>query len=205
MNTDVFNHKSPITNHKSPMQYPFPMSVVFDPKAYEQMSDGALMRIAMDRAELTPEALSALEAQLAARGLRPADVSAFASTYRAEVAAEEARHDKGTKEWRLGWGLSSGTGRRFYGKRDLVEMRARQQYQATLWFTVMWVPLIPLGTYIVHRATVSWWQPAADVRPLRQVPLDWQQVGETWAVAAVAVAAVYFLGYKLLWTWWLLH
>jgi hypothetical protein len=177
------------------------MSVAFDPKTYEQMSDGALMRIAMDRAELTPEALSALEAQLASRGLRPADVAAFADTYRAEVAAEEARRSKGTKEWRLGWGLSSGTGRRFYGKRDLVEMRARQQYQATLWFTVLWVPLIPLGTYVVHRATVSWWQPAADVRALRQVPLDWKQIGETWAVAAVALAAIYFLG-PWMFLWW---
>jgi len=176
------------------------MSVLFDPKAYEQMSDGALMRIAMDRAELTPEALAALDAQLAARGLRPAEVAAFADTYRAEVAAEEARRID-NKEWRLGWGLGSGTGTRFYGKRDLVEMQNREQYQATLWVTFFWVPLVPLGTYVVHRATVSWWQWSADVRALRQVPLDWKQIRDTWAVSALVLAGIYFLGPWLLF-WW---
>jgi hypothetical protein len=68
------------------------MPVVFDPASYEQRSDGALMRIAMDRAELTPEALAALDVELAKRGLNEAQQRAFASTYRAEVAIQAGRH-----------------------------------------------------------------------------------------------------------------
>ena len=69
----------------------FGMPTVFDPASYEQMSDGALLRIAMERAELTPEAGAALEAQLAKRGLGEEQVRSFASSYRADVAAEEPR------------------------------------------------------------------------------------------------------------------
>ena len=202
------------------------MSVTFDPRAYEQMSDGALMRIAMDRAELTPEALAALDAQLASRGLKPADVRDFADSYRAEVAADERQ--RLNKQVNLGYASRRGIGLRYYGKRDLTQMRSRGeppadavqrrlearverearnppkrvQYQTTLWFCLFWVPLVPLGTYIVHRATTSWLGLFDDVRPLRKIPLDWGQVFKTWAVAALVLAAIYFLGPWLLF-WWI--
>src|SRR3954462_14126607 len=63
----------------------------WDPASYEQMSDGALLRIAMDRADLTPEAGAAFDAELAKRGLGEEQVRSFASRYRTEAAAEQ-RH-----------------------------------------------------------------------------------------------------------------
>jgi hypothetical protein len=172
--------------------------IVFDPASYEQISDGALMRIAMDRAELTPEAGAALEAQLSARGLGAAQQREFASTYRAEVAAEEREQvSKGVRSFQSRRGI----GTAFYGRRDLKEMNNREQYQATRWFCIFWIPLIPLGTYIVHRTTTTWLGLFDDVRALRKVPLDWGQVFKTWAVAALVLAGIYFLGPWLLF-WW---
>jgi len=153
------------------------------------LSDGALMRIAMDRAELTPEALAALEAQLAARGLREVEVAGLRRylSRRGRTRGVAAR-----KEQELGLGDQVRTGKRFYGKRDLVEMRGREQYQATLWFTVLWVPLSRWDVRCPSRP-VSWWQSSADsARPAAPLPLDLEAGRETWAVAAVAVAAVYF-------------
>jgi hypothetical protein len=174
------------------------MSVVFDPRNYEQMSDGDLMRIAIDRAELTPEALAALEAQLSARGLGEAQQREFASTYRAQVAAEEREQvSKSVRNFQSRRGI----GTAFYGRRDLKEMNNREQYQATRWFCIFWIPLIPLGTYIVHRTTTTWLGLFDDVRTLRKVPLDWEQVFKTWAVAALVLAGIYFLGPWLLF-WW---
>ncbi len=171
------------------------MPVVFDPASYEQMSDGALLRIAMDRAELTPEAGAALEAQLAKRGLGEEQVRSFASSYRADVAAEErAQAQRGPESFMSRRGI----GTAFYGKRDLKQMQNREQYQATRWFVIFWVPLVPLGTYIVHRTTTTWMGLFDDVRVVRKVPLDWEQVFKTWAVAALVVAALYFIG-----PWWL--
>src|SRR4051812_48507051 len=96
-----------------------PVPIVFDPASYEQISDGALMRIAMDRGELTPEAGAALDAQLAARGLGEEQVRSFAITYRAEVAAEEReRVSKGVRTFQSRRGI----GTSFYGRRDLKEM-----------------------------------------------------------------------------------
>jgi hypothetical protein len=183
----------------------FGMPTVFDPASYEQMSDGALLRIAMERDELTPDARAALEAQLAKRGLKQHDVAQFADTYRAEVAEDE----KGSpsRAWGFGtgfdrwpvWPSTSGTiGTVFYGRRDLKEMNNRQQYQATRWFCVLWIPLIPLGTYIVHRTTTTWLGLFDDVRRIRKVPLDWEQVFKTWAVAALVVAGLWFFGPKVL-------
>ena len=58
------------------------------------MTDGDLLRIAIDRAELTPEAGAAFDAELEKRGLGEEQVRSFASTYRAEVAAEERARDQ---------------------------------------------------------------------------------------------------------------
>jgi hypothetical protein len=178
----------------------FGMPTVFDPASYEQMSDGALLRIAMERDELTPEAGAALEAQLAKRGLKQHDVAQFADTYRAEVAEDE----KGSpsRAWGFGtgfdrwpvWPSTSGTiGTVFYGRRDLKEMNNRQQYQATRWFCVLWIPLIPLGTYIVHRTTTTWlasstmsaasarcrWIGSRSSRPGRSQRLSWLACGSS--------------------------
>ena len=70
------------------------MSVTFDPRTYEKMSDGALMRVAMDRAELTPEALAALDAELARRRLGAREISDFADDYRAAVAKDIQEHSR---------------------------------------------------------------------------------------------------------------
>jgi hypothetical protein len=172
------------------------VSVVFDPASYEQMSDGALLRIAMDRAELTPEAGAALDAQLAKRGLGEAQQRDFASTYRAEVAADERQ--RLNKQVNVGYASRRGIGLRYYGKRDLTRMQSREQYQTTLWFCLFWIPLVPLGTYIVHRTTATWMGLFDDVRTIRKVPLDWEQVFKTWAVAAIVLAGLYFVG-----PWWL--
>src|SRR3954468_16608607 len=162
------------------------------------MSDGDLLRIAMDRAELTPEALAALEAQLSARGLSEAQQREFASTYRAEVAADEReRVSKGVGSFQSRRGI----GTAFYGRRDLKEMNNREQYQATRGFCNFWIPLIPLGTYIVHRTTTTWLGLFDNVRAIRKVPLDWEQVLKTWAVAALVLAAIYCFGPWLLF-WW---
>jgi hypothetical protein len=169
-----------------------PMSVAFDPKTYEQMSDGALMRIAIDRAELTPEALSALEAQLASRGLKEQDIRDFAITYRAAVAKDIEEHSRHART--LPW---TGSFDGYYGKRDLVRMHHREQFQTTEWFCLFWIPLIPLGTYIVHRTTTTWLSLFDDVRKIRKVPLDWEQVFKTWAVAALVLAGIYFLAVVL--------
>src|SRR5438270_2410905 len=160
------------------------------------MSDGDLMRIAMDRAELTPEALAALEAQLSARGLSEAQQRAFAITYHAAVAAEIK--EMGGQRRTLPW---TGSYYGYYGKRDVVKMHNREQYQTTKWFCLFWIPLIPLGTYIVHRTTTTWLGLFDDVRALRKVPLDWEQVFKTWAVAALVLAGLYFVGPWLLF-WW---
>src|SRR3954453_6174144 len=115
------------------------MSVTFDPRSYEQMSDGDLMRIAMDRDELTPEAGAAFDAELAKRGLGEDQVRSFAITYRAEVAAEEREQvSKGVRSFQSRRGI----GTAFYGRRDLKEMNNREQYQATRWFCILWIPLI---------------------------------------------------------------
>src|SRR5882757_6480387 len=100
------------------MLYSLPMSVAFDPKSYEQMCDGDLLRIAMDRAELTPEAGAAFDAELAKRGLGEEQVRSFAISYRAEVAAEErAREQRGPQTFMSRRGI----GTTFYGRRDLKE------------------------------------------------------------------------------------
>ena len=171
------------------------MPTVFDPASYEQMSDGALLRIAMERAELTPEAGAALEAELAKRGLGEEQVRSFASSYRADVAAEEREREQRVPQTFMS---RRGIGTAFYGKRDLKEMQSRVQYQATRWFCVLWIPLIPLGTYIVHRTTTTWLGLFDDVRRIRKVPLDWEQVFKTWAVAALVVAGLWFFGPKVL-------
>jgi hypothetical protein len=53
----------------------------------------------------------------------------------------------------------------------------------------------------VHRPTTTWLGLFDNVRAIRKVPLDWEQVFKTWAVSALVLAALYFLGPWLL-LWW---
>ena len=198
-----FDPRDPGHPRRKGLQYSLSVSVVFDPASYAQMSDGALLRIAMERAELTPEAGAAFGAELAKRGLGEEQVRSFAISYRAASKKDnDPALPRGFGDFLGNW-RPFGTGRNpfglvFYGKRDLKQMQHRQQYQATRWFTIFWIPLVPLGTYIVHRTTTTWLGLFDDVRVVRKVPLDWEQVFKTWAVSALAVAALYFVG-----PWWL--
>jgi hypothetical protein len=80
-----------------------------------------------------------------------------------------------------------------------VKMHNREQFQTTMWFCLFWIPLIPEGTFIVHRTTTTWLGLFDEVRKIRKVPLDWQQVFKTWAVSALVLAGLYFFGPWLLW------
>jgi hypothetical protein len=178
------------------MLYSLPMPVIFDPASYQQMSDGALLRIAMDRAELTPEAGAALEAELAKRGLGEEQQREFAINYRAQTTLQTEQ--QGSRHPMLPWTASF---EGYYGKRDVVKMHNREQFQTTMWFCLFWIPLIPEGTFIVHRTTTTWLGLFDEVRKIRKVPLDWEQVVRTWAVAALVLVGLYFFGPWLL-LWW---
>src|SRR3954464_15519760 len=109
------------------MIYPFRVSVTFDPASYQQMSDGALLRIAMERAELTPEAGAAFDAELAKRGLGEEQVRSFAISFRAaSTRANDPALPQGFGDffgnWRPFGTGSTPFGTAFYGKRDFKEM-----------------------------------------------------------------------------------
>lgn len=72
-----------------------------------------------------------------------------------------------------------------------------EQYDATLWFVVFWLPVFPIATYTVRRTLERWlglaW--AGSEIAVERRPRNWEQILLTWvkATAVVLVLRLVFL------------
>ena len=60
-------------------------------------------------------------------------------------------------------------------------------YQAVKWFVVLFLPVIPLGTYRVIRYTRS------NQYSMQEIEWDWRQVGAHYAVTYLPIAGLAFV------------
>ena len=121
---------------------------------YEHLSDGELQRIAADRGDLVEDAVAAVDAELARRGLSAA--AAKKEVLRAE--RKQTRRNIGHV------GLSSfrGVGKHFFGVSNYVAdpLTNTEEFDSTLWLWVLWLPILPLASYHVRRPKHGkslWW------------------------------------------------
>jgi hypothetical protein len=155
---------------------------------YQHLTQDELLHLADERTELTEEARLALDGELHRRTLSSSDID----SYRLECEAA----DKADKLKRATPDLivSGSFGEKFFGKtnRHRDPERLFEQYDATLWFVVLWLPIFPIATYTVRRDLERWlgMLVGSDEIAIDRHPRNWEQILLTWVKAASVLLAL---------------
>ncbi len=147
---------------------------------YRELDDDALLRIAADRKDLTPEAAMALDAELSARRLNQSQIDELVTGDRL---AERREARKTAQKWSVN-GLTQLHGHWHAQKKMHAEL-----YTATSFVTIFWFPLIPIGSFKVigHQGLRRWY---ASSKVIERIPMDWQQVLWIWSKSLVILFVV---------------
>jgi hypothetical protein len=144
---------------------------------YRELDDDALLRLLLDRNQLTPEASQALDAEISVRRLSRSDAQKVARADRLfdkRAALEQAKKTSG--------GLT-GRNTALYGSSNIEKKLGGEFYTATKFFILGPFPFIPLGTYrLLRLSRRRWWQWifGRDYRVIEKLPLDWNQILRIW-------------------------
>jgi len=144
---------------------------------YQIKTDEEVLRLALDAADLTPEAKIVLNDELSRRGIgSPEQLTAF----RQEEAQREEQEAK--EAGRLSVLHPYGVGRDRFGKADRVyDPTTRvERFKTTVFIVILWFPLIPTGTFVIEKKRSLF---SRRVTILERLPLDWEQVLHVWVVA----------------------
>ena len=89
-----------------------------------------------------------------------------------------------------------GIGRKRFGKaeRTYDPRTGMEQFKSIVFVVLFWLPLIPIGTFLVERERAFL---SNRMTVLKRLPLDWEQVLKVWVVAAGALLALIWV-FKLL-------
>ena len=150
-------------------------------RSYGTKTNEELLRLAMDSEQLTSEAIAALTSELAKRGINRAErLKAFRE--------EEQQHEdeQAKNPGSLFFLRPYGIGRKRFGKADLVYSpeTGMERFRTTVFVVLLWLPLIPTGTYLVERKREFL---SDQMVVLERLLLDWEQVLKVWIVAAAAL------------------
>jgi hypothetical protein len=150
-------------------------------RQYGTKTDEELLRLALDSADLTFEAGTALSAELSKRNLHGSE--------RFEAFRQEELQQKRNREKDPGkfWFISGyGIGRKRFGKADYSYSSETgiERFKTTVFVVMFWVPLVPTGSYRVERER-AWLSDGITV--LERLPLDWEQILKVWIVAAGSI------------------
>ncbi|MGC2061171.1 MAG: hypothetical protein WA653_23125 [Candidatus Sulfotelmatobacter sp.] len=151
---------------------------------YQSKTDDELLRLALDSEQLTPEAGAALNDELARRRIdKNEQLQAFIE--QEEQRKKEQRRNPGNLFVLHPYGV----GRDRFGKVGCIYSpeTAKERFKTTVFVVLLWLPLIPTGTFIVEKKRSFF---SRQVTILERLPLDWEQVLKVWVVAFAILLAV---------------
>ena len=157
---------------------------------YQRKTDEELLRLALDPAQLTPEASSILNDELSKRRINTERLGTFGAEE--EQRQEEERNDTG----KLFVIHPYGIGRKRFGRAERVynPETGMERFRTTVFVVLFWFPLIPTGTFLVERERAFL---SNQMTVLKRLPLDWEQVLKVWVVVSGSLLALIWI-FKLL-------
>lgn len=153
---------------------------------YRDKTDKELLRLALTREQLTPEANVALTGELVRRRI---ESEAHLDAAQQEEQERKAENDRSLGT--LGFFPLFGVGRMRFGKGSYVydSETGLERFKTTVFVVLFCFPLIPTGTYLVERKRVL----PDDVTGLEKLRLDGEQVLKVWVIAAGSILAFIWL------------
>jgi len=151
---------------------------------YQSKTDEELLRLAVDLANLIPEANLALKNELSRRGI---DTAEHLLPFQED---EKRRKEANSKHPGPLFVIHPfGIGHVRLGKADRVSDPATglEQFRTTMFIALFWFPLVPTGTFLIKKKR-SFLSKRFTV--LERLPLDWRQVRRVWGVAVGILFAI---------------
>lgn len=158
---------------------------------YRNKTDEELLRLALDRKQLTPEANTVLNGELAIRRINnPERLNVF------RTEEEQSKLEQSKNLGRLFIISPYGIGRKRFGKAERIynPETGIERFKTTVFILLFWFPLIPTGTFLVERKREFL---SSQFIVLEKLPLDWEQVLKVWVVGSAMLLAVIWF-FKLL-------
>ena len=152
-------------------------------REYTNKTDEELMRLALYPEQLIPAACAALQEQLAKRAIN----SRRLDTFREQEKQRDAEDRRDMAPLFLIPHIGIGRMRYGRGHRSLESSTSIECFTTTVFLVVFWIPLIPIGTYLVEGKQSSWfdWYLQKQLKVLDKLPLDWEQVLKIWIVSVI--------------------
>jgi hypothetical protein len=158
---------------------------------YQHLTRDELIRLALEKDQLTDRARLALDAEISSRRISLSDIA----TFQDESQAAQAEEDRDVR----GVTTSSGghIGKKFFGMKNRTrDARFRiEEYDTTLWFFAFWFPIFPMGSYRVRRLFHRRWHlcTSDEFHVLQKFPKrDWEQILVTWIKAMLVLLVLRF-------------
>lgn len=155
---------------------------------YQHLTQGELLHLAEERAELTDDARLALDEELHRRALSQSDLDSYRLQREAADKADKLKRATPTYIHNVG------LGKRFFGKanRHRDPEKLFEQYDTTLWFVVFWFPVFPIATFTVRRNLERWlgFTVGSEAVAIERHPRNWEQILLTWVKAASVLLAL---------------
>lgn len=154
---------------------------------YLAKTDEELLRLSLDSEDLTPEASTVLSNELARR-----DIGSTQQLEAFRREEEQSKVEQSKKPGTLFLLHPYGIGRDRFGKADYVfnSETGIERFKTTVFVVLLWLPLIPTGTYMVERKRRFF---SNEMPVLEKLPLDWEQVLKVWIVAAASLLVLIWL------------
>jgi len=153
---------------------------------YQSLTDDEVLQIATEREQLTDDARSMLDSELALRKLSIKDVQSQKIAYERAEKLERAR--LGHKILSQRTFSRRGFGINFFGKTNVRRDPAGhfEEYDATQWVVILWIPVFPVATCTVHRTRSRWLGLTFKSAPqiIARHARNWEQILLTWVKTA---------------------
>jgi hypothetical protein len=157
---------------------------------YQYLSRDGLLRLALERDQLTADAQIALDVELGNRRITASDLASF----KAESLGGKAEQDRHIDSFSV---FSGSVGKKFFGRKRLThDPRFRiEEYDTTLWFFAFWFPIFPIASYRIRRLFHRPWRfcTSDEFHVLQKLPQrDWEQILLTWIKAVLVLLLLRF-------------
>jgi hypothetical protein len=153
---------------------------------YQQLSRDEVLRLVLEKDQLTDEARLALEAEVARRGLSHDDFADFKSDEATALRERQKEIERATPRQ---------TYKEFRGRKNYChDARFRiEEFDTTLWIVGFWVPFVPLTSLRIRRKFRRWWNVCVSdqYRVIEGRPLDWEQILLTWIKTAAVLLLIW--------------
>jgi hypothetical protein len=158
---------------------------------YQHLTHDELLRLALEKDQLTDEARLVLDAEISSRRISSSDIASFQD----EFLAAQAEEDRDVRAVAASSG--SHIGKKFFGMKNRThDARFRiEEYDTTLWFFAFWFPIFPMGSYRIRRLFHRRWHlcTSDEFHVLQKLPKrDWEQILVTWIKAMVVLLVLRF-------------